>query len=638
MNTYPQVTIIVPTYNRSYFIERAFTALLRQNYPPDKLEIIAVDDGSTDSTREILARLQNEYPAFRYLAQANRGPAAARNLALRRARGEIILFTDDDCIADQNWVRELARGYEHPAVGGVAGQIRYVPPGNNLANAIAAHANGKGQPLNDRGEIAFFITANASFRRAALEQTGGFDAVFPHAAHEDLDLSDRVRQAGWQLRYADSALVHHHHHYTFKGNLKKWCQIGNAQAIYQLKRGAPTSVCTALARSLVALLRIPFGFIKHLTRGKGLTVSLMLPLTHRLHDLTIALGMIRGYASYRAVFKKQPTINDQSQHAVIQQLLRTQIEEHFAGRVLPVYGDDPTAKLGRIQLDIERMLLTLATIRRHFADPAGIKVLELGANPYFLTSLIQSQLGAEVQTNGAPLGITAADGQEVRAGTVVFTNLDDGSRRVIENRLFNVEENKFPYAGARFDLVICQELIEHLLFSPTAMLNEIHRVLKPGGRVIISCPNIARIDVLRRVLANKNPVWGYIKTTLPPERAAADWPTRHGVYGRHNREFTLAELEDLARGCGFRVRAAGCVSFQMPKIELKLFQPALFFRTLVYWLMKAVTYLPIHFLQAKKDTVFLVAEKDRDEPIAYYPPSLYGAWQVQAVADNDQSV
>ena len=624
MNEHPKATIVVPTYNRSRFIEKAFSSLVNQDYPKDRLEIIVVDDGSADRTPEILKRFQSEYSYFRYLSQSNKGPATARNLGIRHASGEIILFIDDDCIADQNWVTELARGYQDPSVGGVAGRIKFVPSDDNIANRMAAQSNGRGQPIEPDGGIAFFITANASFKREVLDQMGGFDETFPHAVHEDVDLTHRVKQAGWKLLYSDDAVVHHYHNHTLKGNLKKWYQLGNAEALYNFKHGLRAPVWSSVPASLFMFLRVPFGFVKNVTNGLGVKQSFMFPLIHRMHDLTVSAGRVRGHLNYRRVFKTHRAVNGQTRHAVMQHLVNTQIDEHFESRTLPVYKDNAEGKLGRIAMDMERMLLTLATIRDHFEDTRRIKILELGANPYFLTALIQEHLGSDIRTNGSRLGIKTEAGEEVRCGRVSFASAGNKTVRTVENRLFNVEEDAFPYEKESFDLIICQELIEHLLFSPTFMLNEIHRVLRKGGKVIISCPNAVRVDLLRKILANKNPVWGYVRNQS--RLNGADWATRHGVYGRHNREYTLGELEDLVAGCGFKVIKAECVTFDLPKLRMKSF-----FRTLIYRLMKSATFLPIGFFQAKKDTVFLVAEKDRDEPVAYYPQSLYDEWQVQAI-------
>jgi glycosyltransferase involved in cell wall biosynthesis len=299
----PTVSIVVPTYNRSHFIERAFSSLVEQDYPKDRFEIIVVDDGSSDRTPEILRRFQEEHSFFRYFSKTNKGPAAARNLGIRHAKGEIILFIDDDCLADKTWVRELIGDYEDEQVGGVAGRIRYVPPDNNIANQFAARSDGGGQAFCANGEIDFFITANASFRRDVINQVGGFDETFPHAAHEDVDLSHRVKQAGWKLVYAGDAVVHHYHYHNLKGDLKKWYQVGNAEALYQLKLGQDPRLWGAIFRCLLSFIRIPFSLFKHLKSGEGLKKSLAFPLIQRLHNLMVTSGRVRGYFSYRNSFK-----------------------------------------------------------------------------------------------------------------------------------------------------------------------------------------------------------------------------------------------------------------------------------------------------------------------------------------------
>src|SRR6266498_196465 len=128
------VSVIIPTHNRSGFIERAFTSLVEQEYPKDKFEIIVIDDGSNDRTPEILERFRKQHAFFRYLSQANKGPAAARNLGIRQANGEIILLMDDDCIAATTWARELVNAYTDERIGGVAGRIKFVASDNNIAN------------------------------------------------------------------------------------------------------------------------------------------------------------------------------------------------------------------------------------------------------------------------------------------------------------------------------------------------------------------------------------------------------------------------------------------------------------------------------------------------------------------------
>jgi glycosyltransferase involved in cell wall biosynthesis len=300
MRNDPTVSIIIPTYNRGPFIEHAIRSIVAQAYPADKFELIVVDDGSTDSTGEILERSQKTNPCMRVLHQCNQGPATARNVGIQESRGEIIVFMDDDCVADKRWVSELTRPYISPCVGGVAGRIRYVPPNANVANRIAAHNVGVGQPVDDRGRIPFFVTANASFRRVALEQVGGFDTAFPHAAQEDIDLSYRVRDAGWELAYADSALVDHFHNHTMVGDMQRCYQVGQAQITLYRKHGMPYTVWSDLPANLWAFGRIPFGWARNFAGGRGdMVTNLLGPVLYRLNRAMLALGRTKAYLAHR---------------------------------------------------------------------------------------------------------------------------------------------------------------------------------------------------------------------------------------------------------------------------------------------------------------------------------------------------
>jgi GT2 family glycosyltransferase len=138
-----------------------------------------------------------------------------------------------------------------------------------------------------------------------IDEVGGFDEDFPHAAHEDIDLSHRIKRAGWKLLYADDAVVHHYHHHDLKGDLKKWYRVGNGEVLYQLKHGQDPHLWESIFRCLVSLMKTPFSPLKKLTNGEGLKQSLAFPLIQRLHNLMVTSGKVRGYFSYRNSFKAQ---------------------------------------------------------------------------------------------------------------------------------------------------------------------------------------------------------------------------------------------------------------------------------------------------------------------------------------------
>ena len=103
----PLVSVIVPVYNRGEAIGKCIKSLLAQEYPKKKLEIIIVDNNSNDKTKDTIKK----YPV-KYLLEKEKGSYAARNKGIEHAKGEIIAFTDSDCIADKQWVSCLAEGFE----------------------------------------------------------------------------------------------------------------------------------------------------------------------------------------------------------------------------------------------------------------------------------------------------------------------------------------------------------------------------------------------------------------------------------------------------------------------------------------------------------------------------------------------
>jgi SAM-dependent methyltransferase len=160
--------------------------------------------------------------------------------------------------------------------------------------------------------------------------------------------------------------------------------------------------------------------------------------------------------------------------------------------------------------------------------------LELGANPYFTTMLLRrfTALRLTVANYFGPQITTPTLDQQVRF---------DGGTETFTTHHFNIEREPFPFADATFDAVLCCEILEHLQHDPLAALGEIHRVLRRGGALVVTTPNVARLENVARLLAGENlydPYSGY------------------GPYGRHNREYTAGELRRLLDHAGFAVEVA----------------------------------------------------------------------------------
>jgi glycosyltransferase involved in cell wall biosynthesis len=198
-NTSPFVSVVIPTYARPALLQRCLDALLVQDYPIDRMEIIVVEDGGPAEAAAVVERTRaRTRVALRHIGVPRGGPAAARNKGWQAARGELIGFTDDDTIPDPRWLAEGAASYMNGA--GVISGSTTVPLGPRPTDA----------DRNTQGlERATLATCNAFCRRSLLELVGGFDERFTRAYREDSDLEFTLRDAGARLVRNPRAVVTH---------------------------------------------------------------------------------------------------------------------------------------------------------------------------------------------------------------------------------------------------------------------------------------------------------------------------------------------------------------------------------------------------------------------------------------------
>lgn len=195
-----RVSVVVPTCNRPDLLERCLASLLAQDFDTDQSEIIVADDAASDATRrEVEAIAGKTAVALRYLpVRGAHGPAAARNLGWREARGEIIAFTDDDTIPQRDWLKAGTRVFSK---GTAAAWGRIEMPLPARPTDYERDAEGLAH--------AIFVTANCFCRRDVLEAVGGFDERFTAAWREDSDLFFTLLEHGYEVRHAPEAVVLH---------------------------------------------------------------------------------------------------------------------------------------------------------------------------------------------------------------------------------------------------------------------------------------------------------------------------------------------------------------------------------------------------------------------------------------------
>jgi glycosyltransferase involved in cell wall biosynthesis len=208
-NDCPFVSVIVPVWNSPALIRTCLQALLAQSYPADRREILVVDNGSTDGTRDAV----REFPEVTLLEEPQPGSYCARNRGLAVAKGEYIAFTDADCIPDKDWLTNAVRSATaHPAAGVQAGRIELFlaePIGNDPLGSEACKWFERlfafRQDLTARKGLC--ATANWLSPRELLLKTGGFQADRKSGA--DGEMAQRLHNAGHSVVYVPDMLVHH---------------------------------------------------------------------------------------------------------------------------------------------------------------------------------------------------------------------------------------------------------------------------------------------------------------------------------------------------------------------------------------------------------------------------------------------
>lgn len=235
-----KLSVIIPTCNRSELLVRALSKLLdAQTASPRDYEVVVVDDGSSDDTPEAVAGLRAPASRLRYCRQESRGPAAARNLGLREAKGDTILFTGDDCFPEPHLIEEHLQAHRREAEVGVLGHVAWHPdlPLTPLMMFLEEGVQFGFGLIKDPENVPYwaFYTANCSVRRHWIEEAGGFDEAFRYPAYEDIELAYRMHKNGLRIVYRPGALTYHYHPPTLEEHLRRQRLCGRAAGLFYRK-------------------------------------------------------------------------------------------------------------------------------------------------------------------------------------------------------------------------------------------------------------------------------------------------------------------------------------------------------------------------------------------------------------------
>jgi len=251
------VSIVIATRNRSVLLGRTLEALARQRWPRDRMDVLVADNGSTDDTALVVEAARSSGLPVRYLFVRETGKSHAVNAALRRARGDLIAFTDDDVEPESGWLAALARGVGETGSDFVAGRIlptwEVEPPAwmsPSLYGVLAIPDNGDMRlPVTAQGPSTVMpIGANMAVRASVVARVGGLRTDLGKLegtlrTGEDHEFFKRLMLAGCRGSYEPSAVVRHlvPASRLNRAYFRRW-MFQNGADVARLERGYPTPV------------------------------------------------------------------------------------------------------------------------------------------------------------------------------------------------------------------------------------------------------------------------------------------------------------------------------------------------------------------------------------------------------------
>ena len=264
--------MIICTRNRASYLADAIRSIQEQDFPSNAFEIVIVDNGSTDDTRQVVPSFGGMGIPCVYVSEPVLGLPRARNTGARASRGEILAYIDDDALAERDWLKELAAAYQEVAekpviVGGKSELLWEGERPSWITDELLPYLSDNthlGEVERVLGEGEYPVGVNMSIRREQLQKYGGFDTSLRPYGNDEVELCQRLRASGGEVVYVPQARVRHRvsvGRVTIKYFMDRFFRQGAADVVLEQKikpQNNISSLKTILSMAIIFIDGIKF--------------------------------------------------------------------------------------------------------------------------------------------------------------------------------------------------------------------------------------------------------------------------------------------------------------------------------------------------------------------------------------------
>lgn len=302
----PTISVVVATYNRPESLVNCIRGLNKLIIPKGKVELVIVDDGSAQDYDIAMLHSISELPV-KYVRKEHSGICATKNRGIEESSGDYVAFLDDDMIVSPLWLTQLMSGFKNDRIAGI-GSTNLTYPDPNYLTSYSDYRELARKPFRDEiGQILNVLTGSACLRKDVLQEVGDFnarqsDSGVPFGG-DDVDLTWKIRNSGYLLKYIEGAVVFHNHRNSLRGLIKQHIGYGEGTMFHCIdsgrnpaELGIPEPTYSSVSRDIFNYVarEVPKRIWEVYRNHLGLKKALQYPLLDLTRRVCYDIGVLKA--------------------------------------------------------------------------------------------------------------------------------------------------------------------------------------------------------------------------------------------------------------------------------------------------------------------------------------------------------